>query len=327
MKTRSDHSSLTDILPEDVSESFFDALADPQVGWEVRVALDGGFRALLKGLKEKPSQKPILVFLPKGGPLSLLGTLLGILSCGDQEVVCLVEDETIAVDLDTILQKTARWGYIKDKTRIVIGDLKHLAKTDKGCYGGCVILAYGVTMPSAPTSREHTMYIADKAGSLAQLLGWSAHVLYLERIFHDAPDDVLESLRTAETSKRKLLCALTIQQDVSKFGQLLMDHKRRVTLCAAELSGATPTAAVCFYAQVFKVTGNGRGRTGQEVPATILATEESAIGMYRSFQKLYMTESYDMTCVFMHEKMFESWMAKFPKAEFEKNEPKKDPQS
>lgn len=87
------------------------------VGWAPRVALDFAFRRFCQGLKERPTKKPILLFLPKGGPVSLLAAFLGLFSDGSHPTVVLIEDEELAIAIDD----TPMPDRVQKTTRVVVG--------------------------------------------------------------------------------------------------------------------------------------------------------------------------------------------------------------
>jgi len=281
-------------------------LDDPDLsyfGWEPRVALDGGFRMFVNGLREKPTKKPILLFLPKGGPAALLAAFLGLFSDGIHHTVCLFEDEALALTFDSLNMPER----IQKTTRVVIGDLKFLAKTDKDCYGGCVVLAYGVSMPAPRSEREHHSYLDDKVHFIAQLCGWSAHVLYLDQPFHDAPDDVLDEM--AENSKaRSVMCELSVTRDISVFGSRFRSCGRRVTLVCADLAGSDEDAALCLYVQLFRASGVGSRRSSaQGVPATIFVTERRAVKFYKESEGGDAMSWDGSPCWFMTKAAYDEW--------------------
>jgi hypothetical protein len=273
------------------------------IGWEARIALDCVFRDFLVGLKTKPTTKPLLIFLPKGGPSSLLAALLGLLSDGTRKLVCLVEDENLAMLVDNLDMP----DRVRKSQQIVIGDLKSLAKTDKDCYGGCVVLAYGVSMPPR-SERDHVMYLDDKAHFIAQLCGWSAHVLYLDQPFRDAPDDVLEEM--AENAKaRNMMCELAVSRDIGVLGTNLRSCGRRVTLVFASLAGSTRDSASCSYVQLFRASGTGSSRfLSQGIPAVIFMTESRAIKFYKDGDAGACCTTDDSPCWFMKKSMYDEWV-------------------
>lgn len=298
----------TDNDETDNDETDSETIHGPQgevfyVGWEPRVVLDFSFRKFCNGLLEQPTKKPILLFLPKGAPITTLATFLGLLSTGERNTVCLIEDATLAITInDTLMPER-----IRKTTRIVIGDLKMLARTDKGCYGGCVVFAYGCDMPPPRVDRQHQMYLDDKTQFIAQLCGWNAHVVFLHQPFHDVPDDVLAAMNE-DAKARRLMCEMSTARQISNFGSRFRSCGRRVTLVAAELAGSDRSAAACFYLQIFRVSGTGSRRfVCQDVVATIFETESDAIKFYKSEEGEEQSSSDGSPCWFMNKNHYDTW--------------------
>lgn len=270
--------------------------------WEPRVALDCCFREFAVGFREKPTQKPILLFLPKEGPAVLLAAILGFISDGVRKTVCLFEDAEMALSMDSIKMP----DRVQKTTRIVIGDLKSLAKTDKGCYGGCVVLAYGVPMP-LQNEREHVMYLDDKTGYIAQLCGWSAHLLYLDQPFRDTPDDILEEMKE-NLRARNIVCEMSSAHDMGVLGSKFRAVNRRATLVFTSSAGTTRSAASCVYVQLFRLSGGGSYREMKGVPATIFTSEQRAIKFYENGEAGD-SEGAPSPCWFMKKPMYDKWVA------------------
>ena len=276
----------------------------PRITWQPRVVLDFAVRRLYAGLREKPTQKPILLFLPKGAPSALLAAFLAATAAVDRNTVCLIEDEQVAVEFHDIEMPE----HVRKSTRFVIGDLKSLAKTDKGCYGGVVVIAYDCEMPPA-RGENLPMYLDDKTNLLTQLCGWNAHVVYLDQPLRDFPDDVLAEMAESEKVRRRI-CLLTATRDSSFFGSRLRSLGRRVTMVGADWAGSDRNAAVCLYVQIFRASGKGSRRlVGQDVRAAIFETEMSAVQHYKNEEACPSgTFSDESPCLFMLKPFYDTWV-------------------
>jgi hypothetical protein len=279
---------------------------DLDAGWEPRVALDFAIRKFITGLRMQPVEKPILLFLPRGAPGVLLAAFLGSISIGDRKTVCLIEDETLALAFDD----SPMPDRVRKTTRLVIGDLKSLAKTDRDCYGGCVVLSYGCDMPPPRADRQHCMYLDDKALFITQLCGWNAHIVYLDQPFRDIPDDVLETMIDSEKTRR-LVCELSVSRDISILGSRLRTCGRRVTLVSASLAGSNRSAGSCFYLRIFRASGKGSRRLAcQDVQAAIFETEVSAIQFYKGEE--FGLAPDESPCCFMKRPQYDEWSDHLP---------------
>jgi hypothetical protein len=275
-------------------------LDNKDFAWEPRVVLDGGFRMFVQGLAERPTKKPILLFLPKGASVRFLTMFLGLFSDSTRKTVCLFEDEDIALKIDSLNMPER----VRKTTRVVIGDLKFLAKTDKDCYGGCVVLAYGVSMTSPRVDdREHHSYLEDKTHLVAQLCGWNAHVLYLDQPFHDAPEDMLVEMKT-NVKVLDLVCEFSATRDISLLGAHFRACGRNVTFICADLAGSNKDAALCLYVQIFRTSGNSRRASTKMVQASLLPTTERAVNFYK---KCYGETRTDSPCSFMTKADYDKW--------------------
>lgn len=160
-----------------------DALGDPDAGWEVRVALDRAYRRFLLGLRERPTHKPMLFFLPQGASPLLASTMLELRPY--KQAVLLVEDPVVAMQFDE--RRAPGSDY-----QVVLGTLETLAKTDADQYGSCVILAYGQNV-----HRHGSPYLYRRIHLVARLCGWSAHLLYCEAPFSRHEPDFFDELAQA----------------------------------------------------------------------------------------------------------------------------------
>jgi len=269
-------------------------------GWEVRVALDFGFRQLFQGLKSNPTQKPVLLFLPKGASEILLMFLLGFLTRdARKEVVMLIEDETTALAVDRSTDAPGLELFRK-KGRVVIGDLANLAKTDSDSYGACVILGYGAEFPAI--EGQHVAYFRGKANHVARLCGWSSHLLYIDQPFRDAPEHVLEDLKPGSLVREDYVRYM-LERSMGEMAYDFADSGRRVNVIASDHIGCTVSAAASYYIKLFRVSGNGKNknRMSQGVPSYFLLDEETAA-------KLYQSQNKSCGCHFMEPDMYVTWL-------------------
>lgn len=295
-----------------------------EYGWEVCVASDAIVRKFVKGIREKPTKKPFLLFVPRGASEMLCIAFLKLL-CQLGKVVCLVEDHVTAETLDLVLtgiseDEETDDSTLVENTRLVIGDLESLVKTDADCYGACIVLAYGKMMPcdKLPDGRP-TSYLYGRVPLVSKLCGRSAHVLYVEQPFMmtDLLGDCLEKVMK-DKSQRKHLGHTVITRMMTGLGMHLARAGRQVTCVGSCLVGSTPAAAMACYIQIFKTSGARHKPRVQDVPSFFIFDEAEAVNSFKERTKIgsKIGSKNDLDqCLFMLPEEYDAWVMKKPEGD------------